>query len=128
MKSFSRIILCFLIIGAFAISGCDKKEEEKNLPTVVTLDVTNIGAQVATGGGNVSDDGNASITARGVCWSNTAAPTLSNSHTIDASPGTGEFQNDMTGLAPGATYYARAYATNSEGTAYGDDKSFQTTL
>ncbi|MFC2100354.1 hypothetical protein ACFLRZ_00845 [Bacteroidota bacterium] len=134
MKSLNRIIFCFIIIAAFIISGCnkDKDNEEdvvKSIPTVSTLDVINIGAQDATGRGDVTNDGNDPIIARGICWSTTQNPDLNDSFTIDPNPGEGQFGNQMTGLAPGGiTYYVKAYATNSTGTAYGGEKSFQTTL
>ena len=76
-------------------------------------------------GGNVTSDGNLDVTARGVCWSTSPNPTISNSKTTDGT-GTGSFTSNVTGLAEGTTYYVRAYATNSKGTAYGAEKSFTT--
>ena len=77
------------------------------------------------GGGNVTADGGATVTARGICWSTSQNPTISGSHTTDGT-GTGTFTSNMTGLEPNTTYYVRAYATNSAGTAYGDQVSFTT--
>ena len=93
------------------------------LPTIVTTAVSNITETSATCGGNVTSDGGATVTARGVCWSTSHNPTLSGSHTTDGS-GTGSFSSSVTGLTAGATYYVRAYATNNEGTAYGNEVSF----
>jgi hypothetical protein len=76
-------------------------------------------------GGNVTADGGADITARGICWSTSQTPTISGNHTTDGT-GTGSFTSTMTGLTPNTTYYVRAYATNSEGTAYGEVVSFTT--
>ena len=60
----------------------------------------------------------ATITARGVCWSSTnSTPTISNSISNNGT-GIGSFSSSMTGLLPNTTYYVRAYATNSVGTAY----------
>ena len=95
------------------------------LPTVTTSAASNITANSATCGGNVTSDGGAGITARGVCWSTSHNPTVSNSHTSDGS-GTGSFTSNLTGLTAGTTYYVRAYATNSAGTAYGNEVSFTT--
>ena len=96
------------------------------LPVVNTATPTNIMATSATCGGNVTNDGSAVVTDRGVCWSTTHNPTTSNSHTTDGS-GTGSFTSSLTGLTTGTTYYVRAYATNSLGTAYGIEVSFTTT-
>jgi len=96
------------------------------VPTVTTNTVTNITQTTATCGGNVTNSGGGSVTARGVCWSTSQNPTVNNSHTTDGS-GTGNFTSSITGLAPNTTYYVRAYATNSQGTAYGTQRTFTTT-
>ena len=84
-----------------------------------------ITATTAISGGNITDDGGASITARGVCWSTTSNPTFSDSHTSDGT-GTGIFTSNLTGLSRNKKYFVRAYATNSSGTAYGQEESFTT--
>ncbi|MCQ2318932.1 MAG: hypothetical protein MJZ90_08460 [Bacteroidales bacterium] len=94
-------------------------------PTVTTNNVTDITQTTATCGGEVTSDGGAAVTARGVCWSTSQNPTVSDSHTTDGS-GTGSFTSNITGLTENTTYYVRAYATNSEGTSYGEQKSFTT--
>ena len=95
------------------------------LPTVTTNVVSGISTTSATCGGNVTSDGEASVTTRGVCWSTSQNPTVSNSHTTDGS-GLGNFSSSITGLTANTTYYVRAYATNSVGTAYGAEVSFTT--
>ena len=96
------------------------------VPTVITTDpVTNIQQTTATGGGNVTNSGGATVTARGVCWSTSSNPTINNSHTTNGT-GTGIFTSSITGLTPGTLYHVRAYATNSAGTAYGADVTFTT--
>ena len=105
--------------------------EEREFKTVVgmavvtTNSITGITATSAVSGGNVVGDGGDNITARGVCWSTTQNPTVSNSHTSDGT-GLGEFTSSITGLANNVTYYVRAYATNSNGTAYGEERYFTT--
>ena len=96
------------------------------LPTVTTNTVSSITTTSATCGGNVISDGGTTVTARGVCWSTSQNPTVSNSHTTNGS-GTGSFISSLTGLTANTTYYVRAYATNSAGTAYGNEVSFTTT-
>ena len=94
-------------------------------PTVTTTAISEIDKTTATGGGNVTADGGAEVTARGICWSTSQNPTISGSHTTDGT-GTGSFTSAMTGLTASTTYYVRAYATNSAGTAYGEEVSFTT--
>ncbi len=95
-------------------------------PTVTTTAVTSIMQTSATSGGNVTSDGGTTVTARGVCWSTTTNPTTSNSKTLDGS-GTGVFVSAISGLQSNTTYYVRAYATNSNGTSYGNQLTFTTT-
>jgi hypothetical protein len=97
------------------------------LPTVTTTAVTSITATTASGGGNVISDGGAAVTARGVCWSTSPNPTIADSYTTNGT-GTGVFTSSITGLTPGTTYYVRAYATNSIGTAYGNPITFTTSV
>ena len=94
-------------------------------PTVTTSQVTNVTQTTATGGGNVTNNGGATVTERGICWSTSHYPTTSGSH-ANSGTGTGSFTVNMTGLTPGTTYYVRAYAKNSAGTAYGTEVSFTT--
>lgn len=116
-------LIPFLISGIIIfLTSC---EEVPTIPTVTTTDVSEITQTTAASGGDVTDDGNAEVTARGVCWSATENPTTADSKTSDGS-GTGSFTSTLTSLTPGTEYYLRAYATNSEGTAYGNQVSFTT--
>ena len=101
------------------------KTVEVSYPSVTTKDITNITLTTATCGGNVTSDGNATVTDRGVCWSTNPNPTIEDNKTNDG-VGTGSYSSNLTNLTPNTTYYVRAYATNSEGTSYGNEKSFIT--
>ena len=94
-------------------------------PTVTTASITSITETGASGGGNVTSDGGDSVTAKGVCWGESTDPSTSGTCTIDGT-GTGTFTSSITGLAAETTYYVKAYATNSAGTAYGLQVSFET--
>ncbi|MCP5048005.1 MAG: hypothetical protein GY940_12585, partial [bacterium] len=94
-------------------------------PTVTTKPVTNIGTTSAQSGGDVTDEGSSVVTARGVVWSTSPNPTLADNVTTDGA-GPGSFVSTMTPLTEGTTYYVRAYATNSFGTAYGEEFEFTT--
>jgi len=98
---------------------------EATTPSVTTGDVTNITTTTASCSGNVTSDGGSSVTARGVCWSTSQNPTTSNSKIINGT-GLGTYTSNITGLSPNTTYYVRAYAINSQGTAYGEQKTFTT--
>ena len=95
-----------------------------NVPTVVAT-ATNIAATTATFSGEVTAEGSAAVTARGVCWSSSPHPTIANLHTTD-SLGMGAFTSTIPDLTPNTTYYARTYATNEVGTAYSDEICFTT--
>jgi uncharacterized protein (TIGR02145 family) len=93
--------------------------------TLTTSSVSSIASTSVSGGGNISSDGGATISARGLVYSTSTNPTLSNTVFMIGS-GTGIFSGTLTGLTPNTTYYVRAYATNSVGTAYGNEVSFTT--
>jgi hypothetical protein len=96
-----------------------------SLPTVSTTSVTNITTSSANSGGNVSSDGGSTVTQRGICWSTNPNPTLANTSKASGN-GMGSFTTALSGLSSNTSYYVRAYATNSQGTAYGNQISFKT--
>jgi len=96
------------------------------MPQVSTDSVSGINAVEATIRGQVISDGGSAITARGVAYGTSANPTITSSYTSDGF-GTGSFTSNMYRLSPSTQYYVRAYATNSIGTAYGNEMSFTTT-
>jgi uncharacterized protein (TIGR02145 family) len=97
----------------------------KTIPTLTTTAASSITLITAVSGGNITSDGGAAVTARGICWSTSTAPTIANNKTTDGT-GTGIFTSSLTGLTTLTPYYVRAYATNSEGTAYGYEINFFT--
>jgi hypothetical protein len=127
VKKVSLSTLFFLTLVLLLISGCEKEEPGIRLvyPALSTAPVINVTGTAATTGGNVASDGGFPVTARGICWATTANPSLAASVTIDGN-GTGEYVSSLNGLTPGTVYHVRAYATNSQGTAYGADISFTT--
>jgi len=95
-----------------------------SIPSLTTT-ITAISRTTADAVCVINSDGGAPIIAKGVCWFESENPTIVNPKTIDGS-GTANFTSSITGLDPGFRYHARAYATNSAGTGYGNDVSFTT--
>jgi uncharacterized protein (TIGR02145 family) len=95
------------------------------IPSITTTPITNVTPTSVVSGGNITNDGGEAVTARGVCWNTAGGPTTYDSY-IDDGSGTGAFASDVTGLSSGIIYSLRAYATNSVGTAYGNEIVFCT--
>ena len=115
---------------AVTLDGTTYSEElsfttRDGIPEVSTNVVTNIIGNRAICGGTVIDNGGLDVSARGVCWSLSSNPIISDNHTIDGDS-LGDFTSNITGLIPNTTYYVRAYASTSQGTGYGEEVSFTT--
>lgn len=122
-KSLLFSILSFL--GLCIVLHSCKKDQESKIPVLTTTEANNIYQTSAYLGGNITSDGGASVIARGVCWGTSQNPSTSSYKTNDGT-GTGVFQSSLSGLTENTRYYVRAYATNSSGTAYGNEVSFTT--
>jgi len=112
-------ILSSILLNTSCKKGDSGGSPASSLPTVTTTEGSAITATTAQSGGNVTADGGSAITARGVCWSDSKTPTVSDSKTTDGA-GAGSFTSTVTQLQPYHAYTVRAYATNNSGTAYGD--------
>lgn len=98
-------------------------------PTVSTQAASSIGVDHATGNGDITDDGGASITGHGMIWKAGADPVdiaSCDDYSDEGAGAVGAFTSLMSGLSPGTLYYCRAYAINSQGTSYGAAVSFTT--
>jgi len=113
----------FLSLSFFSLffTGCKIVKP----PSLTTLAVSEIGPHTAKAGGNITSDGNTDILVRGVCWSISKSPTTEDTRTTDGY-GVGTYTSNLTNLIPNTVYYVRAYATNKEGTAYGNQVTFTT--
>jgi len=122
MKQFITILIVLPVL----FSACKKDKKEIALPELTTAPITDLSYNTATSGGTIKGDGGAAITASGVCWSKTNnPPTISDSKT-SGTTSSGSFSSLMNNLEENTTYYVRAYATNSAGTAYGNVVTFTT--
>jgi uncharacterized protein (TIGR02145 family) len=96
------------------------------IPTLTTNSIRQVSTTGANIGGKITGTGGSKVTTRGVVWNTAGMPNISDNKTTDGS-GTGSYVSNLTTLSPSTTYYVRAYATNSTGIAYGNQKTFTTT-
>lgn len=122
-------LIGFAVVSSVLLGSCSSDKTtgpaQPKVPTVTTTAVSAITQTTATSGGSITSDGGADITARGVCWSTSPAPAITDDKTTDGT-GSGSFSSSLTGLTASTPYYVRAYATNSAGTGYGNAESFST--
>src|SRR5450759_2252237 len=124
MKNIFRISgVILFVLSIILIVSC--KKDKATLPIITTTAISAITQTSVKSGGNVTSDGGAPVTAHGVCWNTTTGPTTLNSKTLDG-PGIGIYTSSIIGLTAGTVYYAKAYATNSAGTSYGNEITFTT--
>ena len=121
-----------ILLSVIAFSACEVDDKVELvagvLPKVTTLTPSQLSETSAVVGGTVTSGGGLEVRERGIVYSTKQNPTISNlSNTIrPCGSGTGEFTYTITGLQANTTYYVRAYAVNSKGTAYGEQVSFTT--
>ena len=118
----------FLLSILSLLFSCSSDESENNptTPVLTTTNASNITLIGASSGGNITSDGGAGITSRGVVWSTTQNPTISLTTKTNDGVGVGTYTSNIASLTPNTTYYVRAYATNSVGTSYGNEINFTT--
>jgi len=96
------------------------------IPVLGITTVTDITITSAIIGGNITSDEGSPITERGICWSTSQDPDISDNRVVFTGTGLGLFTGLVTGFNPGQFYYVRAFATNALGTGYGSQSSFAT--
>lgn len=117
-------VICVLLFSC-AASDSATSETPTNLPNVSTNTTSGITDISATSGGEVTNDGGSLITARGVCWSTSENPVITDFVKVET--GTlGSFSSNINSLLPNTSYYLKAFATNANGTAYGNQVNFTT--
>ncbi len=118
-------------VRAFAINKFDTAYSDNisfisiGKPVISTSPIVNITTTSAASGGNITDDGGASILSRGVCWNILPNPTIKNSKTSNGAS-IGIYTSSLSGLSPNTEYYIRAYARTAYDTVYGMERSFIT--
>lgn len=118
----------FLIIVVLAAQGCKKNkkdlQEETSSLQVSSSPITNVGSSSAIGGGALIYDGGSTVLESGLCWDTMPLPVLGRGFSA-LSNGAGNYTCSIGNLKPYTVYYVRAYATNANGTAYGNEISFK---
>lgn len=125
---FPFALTLFFLVGCSSDSPDSTEEMEEiivNLPSLSTAEITEISETSAEVGGTISNDGGANVTKRGVVWSLSENPTTTDNKQ-SVGTGSGSFTTSITDLETSTVYFVRAYAINSEGTAYGDQQQFTT--
>jgi len=131
MKRISIYPFLIAIIFLTTIISCSKNGTNNNpaptytIPVLTTDTTSSITQTTAQSGGVIISNGGNPITTSGICWSISQNPTINNNLTTDGTK-SGSFISKLSGLTSGTTYYVRAYATNSVGTAYGNQVNFTT--
>ena len=130
MKSFFFSLVLLLMV--VCLNSCDRWELEppvvKSLPEVITTGVSAITDSSALSGGSIASDGGAAVIARGICFGKSPNPTVDSTKIIDKFTSKEYFSVQLSALEQNTTYYLRAFATNSAGTAYGNNVQFTTSV
>jgi len=124
------ILSVFALFLLFSCSGDSDNGEESieiNLPSISTITASSITSTSVEVGGDVTNDGGGTVTARGIAWGLTPNPTISGNKTTNGT-GEGGFSATLSGLDRATQYYFRAYAANSKGVAYGNEMTFTTNM
>lgn len=114
--------LLILSIVILSIISC-KEEDFSEAPNVITTEISNESEFLTLVSGSVSSDGGADVTERGICYGINHLPSINDQKSTNGI-GIGDFTSELTDIEQGVTYYARAFASNKKGTAYGDEVSF----
>jgi len=120
MKKYISLFIFAMLLGACS------RDLDTNMPKVQTNGIMSVTDTSFECGGTVISDGGFNITSRGICWSTTDVPTAVEGFKTEDGVGVGVFMSKVVGLDPVTRYYYRAYATNSEGTGYGEVFTFVT--
>jgi uncharacterized protein (TIGR02145 family) len=127
MKNLYRNLIYFFLSGLIIAVSTQCQKPENTIPELITSGVSQITSSTAISGGSITYNGGSPVIARGVCWNTSGEPVINNGRTNDGT-GTGNFQSTIYGLSPSTTYFLRAYATNAEGTAYGEELMLTTAV
>ena len=125
-----KLQFLFAFICVVTLASCSEDEETTSVLTVTTTSPIDVTQSTVTLGGEVLSDGGKPVIERGICTGETANPVIDdpNNFTDILGSGLGVFTGtyDISTLPPNTTIYVRAYAKNSDGIVYGENKTFTT--
>jgi hypothetical protein len=120
MKTIKLIFLSIIIL----LSSCKKYDE---LPVVKTIEISNVTSNSLNCGGIITITGGSEINNYGLCWSTNSKPTI-NDFIKSSNNGETSFIDTINGLSPNTNYYVCAFASNKNGTSYGEVKKVNTEI
>jgi len=130
-KKFLYFTVCMAVtmfLTLFVYQSCKKLDPERVVKVKTGL-ITDISYHSCSVEGTILDISKDGIDQYGFCWAETRNPTIKNYKTQHGSKNTtGNFHDSIIGLSPNTIYYAKAYAINSQGTSYGDQLTFKTSM
>jgi uncharacterized protein (TIGR02145 family) len=118
-RTYSNIFFTFPLLAVLFFYGCKKYD----MAEISTTEITGKTQNSVTVEATIPDDGGLNISERGICWSTSPAPLISDD-TIRAGSGTGLISCSIIKLLNNSPYYVRAYAINKKGVSYGQEVTF----
>ena len=103
-------------------------ETDGTEPSVQTIGATDITSSSALLSGMVLSENGKPINDCGFMWIKGNGDPTASSNKLTAVVSSGEFSKVLNNLEPNQTYSYKAYASNANGTAYGDVKTFTTSV
>ena len=100
--------------------------EEKQVPQVTTIEALNVTETSVELSGEVIADNGYRVIERGFVYSTSENPDIENADRFESGRGLGSYSATVRGLQSNTTYHFKAYATNSQGTSYGEELTFTT--
>lgn len=97
-------------------------------PIVTTMSVVDITSQSALGRGELNSDCGDKVTECGVFYGTSPNPTITGTKVVASSVESEVFSCFINNLNSETTYYICAFATNNQGTSYGDERVFSTRI
>lgn len=97
-----------------------------NVPYISVAPASNVAGKSASITGNLTADGKAKVSEKGICWSKKENPTVEDTVIKADNVDLGAYTIPIENLEGNTTYYVRAYAINKIGTAYSKQIMFTT--